>query len=284
MLLMACSFALLFREASSLARKAFPEIAPEFPRAGVARSAGDAAPGMTPRAAQVEARQRGAVVRMAQYRPRRPDLVERELPVEDVAAGETEFPLEVRGRERAMADDARAEARRVRLDDVEDALHRLALSRLPVGGRIEVLAEETRHVRAFRRQAVVERARDHHLDDRRPGDALGAGIEVRPVHVAERGRHDDPRAVVRPLLRQNRDAGKRGQGAVHAEGPRAALIASDALPEVAVEPRSIDQLQEKELRVDVGDDGARGDLLAAFKNYGLFLNSSNRCVALDLDA
>src|SRR5690349_24912623 len=116
MLLMACSFALLLREASSLARKAFPEIAQDFPRAVVARSAGDAAAGMSPRAAQVESRQRGAVVRMAQYRPRGPELVERELPVEDVAAGETEFPLEVRGGERAMAEDARAEARRGRLD------------------------------------------------------------------------------------------------------------------------------------------------------------------------
>src|SRR5512138_1053425 len=100
---------------------------------------------------------------MAQHRPRGPELIERELAVEDVAARQAELPLEIGGRERAVAEHARAESRRVRLDDIEDPLHRLALSRLPVGGGIEVLAEQARDVRTLRREAVVERARNHHL-------------------------------------------------------------------------------------------------------------------------
>src|SRR5580765_4143851 len=182
MLAMACSFALLFREASSLARKAFPEIAQHLPRAVVPRRARDAAAGMRSRAAEIQAGDRRAVVRMTQHRARGPELVERKLAMENVAADKTKLALEILGRKRAVTNHARPKARRVRLDHFEDALHRLALARLPIGGGIEVLAEKARDVRAFRRKAIVERARDHHLDDRPARDALRPRIEVGAVH------------------------------------------------------------------------------------------------------
>src|SRR4051794_16393413 len=97
-------------------------------------------------AAQVESLDRAAVVRMAEQRPGRPQLVERKRAVEDVAADEAEVALQVGGREGAVAEDAGAKARRVRFNDIEDAVDGLPLPGAPVGVRREVLAEETRDV------------------------------------------------------------------------------------------------------------------------------------------
>src|SRR5436305_1864036 len=69
-------------------------------------------------AAQVESPDRTAVVRMAEERPRRPELVESERAVEDVAADEAEVALQVGGRKGAVADDARAEFASVVHDDL----------------------------------------------------------------------------------------------------------------------------------------------------------------------
>src|SRR5262245_10973928 len=87
-------------------RKTPAEVAQHFPRAIVAGRAGGAPAGMRTRPAQIEPAKRRAVVGMAEHRPRRPELVERELPVEDVAADQAEIALEVGGRERAVADHA----------------------------------------------------------------------------------------------------------------------------------------------------------------------------------
>src|SRR3954453_5789345 len=111
---------------------------------------------MGPGAAQVESLDRAAVVRMAEERPRRPELVESEGAVEDVAADEAEVALQVGGREGAVAEDARAESWGVRFDDIEDPIDSLALAHIPVRLGREVLAEETRDVLAFRREPIVE--------------------------------------------------------------------------------------------------------------------------------
>src|SRR5581483_1288209 len=96
MLAMACSFARLLREASSLARKGFAEIAQHLARAVVPRGAGHPASRMGPCAAKVESLDRAAVVGEAEQRPRRPELVEAERAVEDVAGGQAELRFQVR--------------------------------------------------------------------------------------------------------------------------------------------------------------------------------------------
>src|SRR5687768_14313724 len=74
------------------------EVANDLARGVVAGRAGDAATGMPTRAAQVEARQRHAVVRGAEDRPRREELVEPELAVEDVAVDEAEAAFQIERR------------------------------------------------------------------------------------------------------------------------------------------------------------------------------------------
>src|SRR5258705_8727011 len=83
----------------------------DFARAIVAGRAGDAASRVCAGTAQVQALQRRAVVGVSQYRSRRPELIERELAVEDVAPCEAEHSLQVGGGKRAMRDHAFPEAR-----------------------------------------------------------------------------------------------------------------------------------------------------------------------------
>src|SRR5712671_2021513 len=100
-----------------LAREALPEVPQDLARAVVARRAGHAAARMRARAAEIESLDRAAVVGVAQKRARRPELIEGERAVEDIAAHQAEIALEVGGRERGMGHDAAPEAGRMRFED-----------------------------------------------------------------------------------------------------------------------------------------------------------------------
>src|SRR4051812_46104226 len=108
--------------------EALAEVAQDLAGAVVAGRAGDAAAGMGARAAQIQALEGAAIVGLSQQRARRPQLVERQGAVEDVAADQAEARLEIRRRKRAMRDHACAETGGMRLDDFEDALDRLRLA------------------------------------------------------------------------------------------------------------------------------------------------------------
>ena len=120
--------------------------------------AGDAAAGMRTRAAHVETLQRTAIVAVAEDRPRREQLVERERAVEDVAADQAELALEIERRQHPATDDARGEIRRVavhrRDHQVGDLVPR-GVPRHAVGQRrIGMLAKQARDVLARRRERV----------------------------------------------------------------------------------------------------------------------------------
>src|ERR1700688_5217469 len=87
-----------------------PEQRPVIPKdhAGgvVAGGAGDAAAGMRAAAAVVEALQGPPIVGVAEHRPRREQLVQRQRAVEDIAAEQAELPLEVERRQDLPADHA----------------------------------------------------------------------------------------------------------------------------------------------------------------------------------
>src|SRR5258706_1005927 len=138
---------------------------PEYPPGRVgARRAGDAAAGMRARATEIKPAYRRAVVGVAEHRPRREELVERERAVEDVPADQAEVALEVERREDFAGEYASLEVRRVTVHRVH---HRVGCSvfhvvpALPVRqDRIEVLAEEARDVLSGRRETRIDGARD----------------------------------------------------------------------------------------------------------------------------
>src|SRR3954466_11312903 len=82
-----------------LQRLSFPEqramILQDHARGVVAGGAGDAAAGMGAGAAMVKSLQRPAIIRVAEHRPRREQLVQRQGAVEDVAADEAEIALQI---------------------------------------------------------------------------------------------------------------------------------------------------------------------------------------------
>src|SRR5258708_4266229 len=76
-----------------------PEIANDFARRIVPRHPGYATPRVRSRSAHIKPRKRTAVISVAEHRARAVQLVERERTVENIAARETEFALEIERRQ-----------------------------------------------------------------------------------------------------------------------------------------------------------------------------------------
>src|SRR5258706_4801521 len=99
---------------------------------------------------------------MSQDRARAEELVQAELAVEDVAAHEAKFALEIEGRECALAEDRRAEVGREAAHLVDRRVGRALALLVPLAARgkriAEVLAEEASHVLAGRCQRIVDGA------------------------------------------------------------------------------------------------------------------------------
>ena len=76
-----------------------PEIAQDFARRIMAGRAGDAAARMGSGAAQIEARERAAVITVAKHGTRREELIQLEPAMHDVAADEPENALQIERRE-----------------------------------------------------------------------------------------------------------------------------------------------------------------------------------------
>src|SRR4051794_30709118 len=85
------------------------------------------APGMRPRAAVVKARNWSTVIGITEGRARPEQLIERERAMENVAANQPEYLLQVQGAEDLPVDDAALEPRRVAVDGVDHQIgNRLA--------------------------------------------------------------------------------------------------------------------------------------------------------------
>src|SRR5262245_19347393 len=123
---------------------------------------------MRARAAEIEPRQRHAVIRVAEDGPRGKELIERQRAVEDIAVRQTEGALQIEWRENLAADHTRAEAGSELIHGIDHEVGdfvAMSVPRFAIGQlRSDVLAEQARHVRALRREAVVEGRWDEHLD------------------------------------------------------------------------------------------------------------------------
>src|SRR4051794_36757390 len=99
-------------------------------RAGsvVAGRAGDAAAGVRTCAAKIEALERAAIVGIAEHRSCPEQLIERQRAMENVAAGETEYPFEVERAQHLAAEHAVLETRGIAIDSVDHQVgYRLAM-------------------------------------------------------------------------------------------------------------------------------------------------------------
>jgi hypothetical protein len=225
----------------------------------MAGRAGHAAARVRARSAQIEARQRHAVVGGADHRPGAEQLVEAHLAVEDVAADQAEAALEVERRVDLPAEHRLARSRARGVDGGDDAS---APSRAPrpscAPGKIvaEMLAEQaTRHACPWA-QGPGRASRDQHLDDRLLGPAVALRVEIRAVHVGEARRDDDARGQVIAALRQHGELGQLGQRDVHPEGRAFALPVRHALLDVGL-TAPLRHSVEQQLGIDAGDDAAR---------------------------
>jgi hypothetical protein len=120
--------------------------------------------------------------------------------VKDIAADQTEGTLEIERTHDLAAEHGRLEIRCMAVDEVDHEIRDFLAVRVPRRAvrqhRRDVLAEQARDVPAPRREAVVERRGNQHLDDRLLRPAAGFGIEIGLLHVGETRRHDDAGGVM----------------------------------------------------------------------------------------
>ncbi len=88
-------------------------IGQDYARGVVAGGAGDAAAGMRAGAAMVESLQGAAIIRMAEHRARREQLVQRQRAMKNIAAEQAELALQIERRQNLPPHDGCGEARRV---------------------------------------------------------------------------------------------------------------------------------------------------------------------------
>src|SRR5579871_244073 len=88
-------------------------------------------------------------------------LIEAQGPMHDIATDKSEFTLEIQRREDLSRDHEILEARRIAIDGRDHSVGDSFASRIPAlpvwQNRRDMLAKETRHMRALWGQAFVER-------------------------------------------------------------------------------------------------------------------------------
>ena len=259
----------------------------------MSRRAGDAAPRMRARPAHIKAAHRPAIAAMAQHRPRRPHLVQRQLAVHDVAVDQAEIALQVERRVDLPRDDAAGKARRIGVDRGDDMVGR-RLPRIvpaaPVGQlRRELLAEEAGDMARRRGQALVDSGRDQHLDDRLARPALALRVHEGAVHIIQARRDDDARLVMRARAGQAGEIGQVRQRHVHPERARPGAKALDALDEVRRQVGRVHHPLVQQLGPDIGDHRAADHLFPALQPHAdrpvvLHQHARDRRLQADLHA
>ena len=214
-----------------------PEIPQHFARRIVARRAGHAAARMRARAAHVEARQRPAIVRMAEHRAGREHLPEIERAVKDVAADQAEGALEIERRHDLPAEHRAFEIRRMAVDRRDHQVgDRLAMV-VPddPSGSSGATCWQNRLATCWPGGASVSSSVDEitisTIGSR--DQPMRARIEIGPLHVGEARRHDDAGGVMlgEVASRQAGEVRQFRQRHVHAERAGAAAPLFDPLGE-----------------------------------------------------
>src|SRR5260221_574849 len=120
-------------------------------------------PRVRPTAAQIQAPNRRGVPRPFQQRPRDEQLIERQLAVKNVAAGQSVGPLEIERRDHLAGEDRGSEAWRVALDRARGGVAKTIALRVPIA--LEVI----RRVLDVRRDDVLTLGGERRIGNRRDG-------------------------------------------------------------------------------------------------------------------
>src|SRR4029077_20143873 len=139
-------------------------IAQDYPRRVVAGRAGDAAAGMGAAAAMVKPLHGAAIVGVAEHRAGREELIECQRAMKDVAAEQSELPLQVERGENLPPQHACRKAGGVSVDGCDHEIGDFLAMIVPRPSfgklRRHMLAKQARDMRPLRAKRVVERGGD----------------------------------------------------------------------------------------------------------------------------
>src|SRR5215469_2183148 len=142
---------------------------------------------MGARATQIKSSNGHAVSGKSTNRARRKELIECHGAMEDIAIRQAKNALQIQRGQALSGDHARLETWRIRFDGIEHQIgHSLTMlvpGRAVRKLRAYMLTEEARHMRARRRQAIVDRRWDHQFNNRHPAPTICDAITVGLVHV-----------------------------------------------------------------------------------------------------
>src|SRR5262249_41746653 len=129
----------------------------------------------------------------------------------------------------------------------------------------KVLAEKARDMPARRRQGVVQRRRNEHLDDRLSAPPELARLTVCAVHVIKTWRKNDARGVM--ILRfvpgQCRKARQLGECHIDAQRTRSATPVLHARKKGGIERVRLNELGIEQPGIDIRGDRRRPNMAAA---------------------
>ena len=164
--------------------------------------------------------------------------------MKNIATGQAEALFQIQRRQHHAPQHAGFEIGRIVIHGVDHQIGSGFFDLIPIKivrqHRIEMLTEQTGDVLPRRRQRIVHGRRDQHLHHRRARAAEGACIEIRLLHVFERGRDDDAGLVIVTRL-FGLGAGHAGktrqlrQRNVHAKRARRALVVAHALQKIGIQ-------------------------------------------------
>src|SRR3989442_13209358 len=213
--------------------------------------------------AQIQAVDRGPVPRPHGHGPKEERLVQRHLPVIDVALREPEPGLEVEGREDLTIEDQPLEPGDVVREDRDDPVGELLPLRIPPAAtqRVwRVLPLRRHHVHSGWRKVRVYDRRDEDVEDGLPRRLTVLRVVVRSLDVFE-GRTDSEMGGHAIACR----------GKIRWPSQREVYFRNDPvhleIPDVQEEFRAqflrVDEVKERSLRIRVRRNGPRTDRLTA---------------------
>jgi len=209
-----------------------------------------------------------------------------------VAADQPEFSFQIQWRQRHLSEYQLAKAGRVIFDNGQYRLYCCIALVVPIAVRWQfrrkLLAEQTCDVLTSGGKAIVDKAWDQHFNNRIARPAVSACVLIGPVHIVQRGSHDDTGFQMIPVTGKVGELGQSVQCQIHPETARATPITGHHLAEIIGEVCGIDQPVIEQFRADIGDDISCMNLLAvrrAYTNRGDIFeqNFCNRSFEADLD-
>ncbi len=227
-------------------------------------------PGWVPDPTLVVVPDRCGEVGPSRRRAQAEELMQRQLPMEDVALSQAHLAVHIpRGQHLSMQDRPK-EVWRILSQRIDDGVpERLALGLVPASVQIGrgVLDEDRHDVLPGRGHARIDHGGQDDVHVGPPGEPSVLGIVVCPLQVIDAGADGDGAAQVGAHAGEAREVGELAQGQVHLARRPPDLEAPDGVDEIVGKILGLDHLEEGPFGIQCRDHDGRSDLVPVLEGH-----------------